>query len=439
MTLGLGVAIAAALIVLGGLISRAYVLCAKNVNDAAIRKRNLVLVWGFLIRVVGILYGEWHDRHVVVKYTDVDYKVFSDAANLVAEGKSPYERATYRYSPLLAFVLVPNVLFAAWGKLVFGLADVGIGVLISKILRKRGVSDRRSWTFVAIWVLNPLTINMSTRGSGDALIGIQVLGVIYLLLTDRVFAAGALYGVAVHFRIYPAIYAPALFLFVGRDSSVDVSFWRLIFGMGPRRFRQWKLAATSAASFALLTITMTAMYGSQFLDECYFYHLRRADTRHNFSVYFYSIYLGTHRNAESSLLIGLAAFAPQAIALSGISLHLYRDLCLCLFSLTAAFVAFNKVCTAQYFVWYVVLLPLILPFSRLTLRYRGLAMLLAWFLSESHWLYWGYRLEFEGESVFFEMWIAGMIFFSVNIMILAEFIRHADGARQVEKTKMKAQ
>ena len=33
-----------------------------------------------LLRVGLILYSEWHDARSVVKYTDVDYRVFSDAA-----------------------------------------------------------------------------------------------------------------------------------------------------------------------------------------------------------------------------------------------------------------------------------------------------------------------------------------------------------------------
>ena len=43
---------------------------------------NVFLVSAFL-RVALILYSEWHDAHSIVKYTDVDYRVFSDAASFL--------------------------------------------------------------------------------------------------------------------------------------------------------------------------------------------------------------------------------------------------------------------------------------------------------------------------------------------------------------------
>lgn len=39
-----------------------------------------VLLFSVALRIGLILYSEWHDARSVVKYTDVDYRVFSDAA-----------------------------------------------------------------------------------------------------------------------------------------------------------------------------------------------------------------------------------------------------------------------------------------------------------------------------------------------------------------------
>ena len=44
-----------------------------------------ILLISSLLRVALIIYSEWHDAHTVVKYTDVDYRVFSDAARFLLE------------------------------------------------------------------------------------------------------------------------------------------------------------------------------------------------------------------------------------------------------------------------------------------------------------------------------------------------------------------
>lgn len=88
----------------------------------SIRFRDLI-IFSAIFRVILILYGEWQDTHMKVRYTDIDYFVFSDAASLMASGSSPYQRSTYRYSPLLAFLLIPNsLLHRSWGKFLFSAA-----------------------------------------------------------------------------------------------------------------------------------------------------------------------------------------------------------------------------------------------------------------------------------------------------------------------------
>lgn len=42
-----------------------------------------VLAVAVVIRVALIVYSEWHDAHSNVKYTDVDYRVFTDASTFL--------------------------------------------------------------------------------------------------------------------------------------------------------------------------------------------------------------------------------------------------------------------------------------------------------------------------------------------------------------------
>jgi phosphatidylinositol glycan class M len=58
-----------------------------------------ILLISTILRIALIIYSEWHDAHSVVKYTDVDYRVFSDAARFLLHpelgkntAKGPYGR-----------------------------------------------------------------------------------------------------------------------------------------------------------------------------------------------------------------------------------------------------------------------------------------------------------------------------------------------------------
>src|SRR5579862_4467571 len=63
-----------------------------------------VILASILLRLGLLLYGIYHDAHSPLKYTDVDYFVFTDAARYINAKQSPYNRETYRYTPLLAWL-----------------------------------------------------------------------------------------------------------------------------------------------------------------------------------------------------------------------------------------------------------------------------------------------------------------------------------------------
>lgn len=181
----------------------------------------VVFFISLFLRVSLLVYGEWQDATFAVKFTDVDYHVFNDAAGHVASGRSPYLRPTYRYTPLLALLLTLNhYLFFSFGKLVFIGCDICAGILIHQILALRGVrKDKRAFS-VALWLLNPLTATVSSRGNAESVVAVLVLFTLYLLMCHRITCAAVLYGLAVHMKIYPIIYSLPLYLFIGEDYTM---------------------------------------------------------------------------------------------------------------------------------------------------------------------------------------------------------------------------
>lgn len=412
-----------------------------------------------LLRIVFFFYGLLQDAYGPLPYTDIDYFVFTDAARYVYKGFSPYERETYRYTPLLAWILIPtafpNPVWFSFGKILFVTADIAAGWLLYRLLQSPdgGRMDRtRALRFASIWLLNPMVATISTRGSSEGLLGVMVLGLLWAVLSQHVYFAGALLGLAVHFKIYPFIYGVPILLYIDQSPNFSQRTPMSLSGLlkyvktFPTRIRLAFLV-TSLATLTALNVCMYSIYGVPFLQHTFLYHLTRIDHRHNFSPYNTLLHLSSSQPSPlapslSSLKPSNVAFLPQLL-LSSLLLPIIltqHSLPATLLTQTFAFVTFNKVCTSQYFLWYLVLLPFYLPSSSLLASPRlGTAVAVAWVGSQGLWLWLGWRLEFLGESVFVAggsgmtarwiggLWGAGLLFLGVNCWILGIMVMDVAG------------
>jgi phosphatidylinositol glycan class M len=206
-----------------------------------------------------------------------------------------------------------------------------------------------------------------------------VLGMLYTLLKDQIIIAGILFGCSVHFKLYPVIYAVPIWF--GVDYFVESNKYkkRLVkFTLQCFSKKRIIFGIVSFTCFFFLNWLMYQYYGQSFLHETYLYHITRKDHRHNFSLYFLHMYLSSNKVLGDpwSTLNSLLSFVPQFALVFFLGLFLAQDLFLACFLQTFAFVALNKVCTSQYFMWYLCLLPLVLPSSELLLKKKTKAIVL---------------------------------------------------------------
>uniref|UniRef100_A0A7S1KRH2 GPI mannosyltransferase 1 n=1 Tax=Percolomonas cosmopolitus TaxID=63605 RepID=A0A7S1KRH2_9EUKA len=483
----------------------------------------------FLFRILIILLTSSYDSKTILKYTDVDYFVFNDAARFVYEDRnsSPYLRKTYRYTPLLAYLLVPNHFFGwdVFGKVVFCGVDLLIAWLVLSIGRMREMEiiadmprrpsphhfqKRRtmvpadgdenthkevfrtttphriplsSWlTVLSLTTLfNPIVFNISTRGNADQLVLALVLAALYMFHRRRYMTCALLYGLSVHFKIYPIIYAPVFYLAIadrkfnpsGRvypAKSIWAKLRRTItlIGRGLLSAQLWMFTLVSAGVVLGLGALFYHLYGYECIYETYLYHLIRSDNRHNFSVYFYHIYLSVMAPKSFTALL---MFVPQMMVLLLMALFMYRNILECILVQTMAFVAFNKVCTVQYFVWYIPLFSFLLLRSiekmaqveelngdaaardtSAEVKSAGHAVplpqsegkrlifnvgtcIVIWFIAQALWLQSAYELEFLGRNTFLRVWVFGLFFFVSNIGIIMYVLLSKGRQRVTTKRK----
>lgn len=282
-----------------------------------------------LIHSFLIFFGVWYDARQSLRYTDIDYWVFWEAGEAVLAGLSPYTQPVYRYTPLLSWMMTPFV-FLDWrigGKLLFSAIDLLVGWLLYENLKGR----KHALYLVALgWLLNPLILGISTRGSAESIICLFVLLFVRSLQGGSWDASALLLGLATHWKIFPVIYGLTAVSYIGLRRRPIQAIW---------------FFTVSASTFFLLTGLSTWIYGFEGLYGSLLYHLARQDVRHNFSPYFYAFYM----NGEGiSAFYRLVSFLPQFIPIVFFAFRYGgRDPIMACFLQTISFVTLNKVCTSQ--------------------------------------------------------------------------------------------
>lgn len=409
-------------------------------------------------RVALIAWAAYQDARLEVPFTDVDYLVFTDAARFAAGGGSPYDRATYRYTPLLAWALAPSTRVAWFGKALFCLGDLAAAGALGAVVAGRGGDATAVARAQALWLFSPLTAVISARGSAESLTSLLLLAVARLSDARRPALAAAALGLAAHWRVFPVVLvlplakreveraAAALEREAGKGVEGDAparAHPRVATAPAPRRVRtraRLRPAALAAAGARALALPALAFllglllpsvvshvaYGEDFWRHAVLYHVGRRDPRHSFS----PGWLPAALSPGAASLTERALGAAQAAGVLAAGWAASDDPCLAGALQTIAFVALNRVSTSQYFVWYLTFVtPLLVrrPRGGGAARARGgpdrsgalfLAVAAgAWVAAQAIWLFLAHALEFRGLPTHASLEAASVLFSGAQLLL----------------------
>lgn len=249
-------------------------------------RRNTILVLALsgAVQLALLAWSQYVDAHPAsfggLRYTDVDWRVVYDGLTATARASSPavgplvpalkdagiavgspYARATFRYTPLLVLLLAPALWAEAAGRVLLVVYTLAVSAALDA-----EVDDAGWWKLHALWSLNPVVLNISTRGSPEAIPCLLTVGLLVSLrraglsaptrptpavtvrkagkiITDTKTAAAArqerteqrwedltavALALAASYKIYPAVYVPTLWAALARKHGgwFSAPVWR---------------------------------------------------------------------------------------------------------------------------------------------------------------------------------------------------------------------
>lgn len=177
--------------------------------------------------------------------TDIDYRIYTEGGEKVVMGDSPFDRFTYRYTPLLAWVSIPNIWFEPFGKFMLQACDIMViwyFGLIMEIMESKRKSFKVGEVYkgLAFWTYNLYMVMINGRGSVESISLVLLSGMIYNLMKFReteimvkrteaasflksltefecdrhLLKAALFYSGLVHFRLYPILYGFSVVLYI---------------------------------------------------------------------------------------------------------------------------------------------------------------------------------------------------------------------------------
>lgn len=389
-----------------------------SVSDRVSEMRwNFLLLLGLVVRLVLIGWSVVQDNWFRVRYTDVDYFVFSDAARLMFLGQSPYDRPTYRYTPLIAFLFVPNELFGSllFGKLLLVVMDLATSHVLLLCCHLLGYKDGE-WRVSIAYLFNPLIINITTRGNSEAITILLLACSLLGLLQGRFGPSAVCLGIATHVRLFPVLNGVPIALFLlaktGKFSAV------VYYGM------------VGALTVGFCTLLAFFWCGYEYLHHAVLYHASRVDHRHSLSLAFPSLYLSPWSGPFLILPQLIVSFIPTILTffrtshppqhklVRSIALQTaVQELQMCVFLIQEeiqVLVACSRVLTVQYFAWWLPFVGMVkdLKVDRTAVR--------IWISCLGLWLGVAYCLEFLGATwAILVLQLCGSAFFLAQMNLIA--------------------